>query len=739
MEMHERTTRIYMKLFLRLYSPLLILVFVLSAPAQDYPFQDPNLPMEDRIDNILSLMTLDEKVQCLGTDPSVPRLGIRGSRHIEGLHGLARGGPSNWGQRDPETTTIFPQAIGLAQSWDTDLIQQAAAIQAYEARYLFQSENYNKGALVIRAPIADPGRDPRWGRIEESFGEDAWFVGTMATAFIRGLQGSHPEYWKTASLMKHFLANSNEDTRTTSSSDFDERLFREYYSLPFYMGVHYGGSQSFMAAYNAYNGIPMTVHPAIREVAVDEWGVDGIICTDAWAYTLLVTEHNYFPDMKTAAAACINAGISQFLDEYREGVYEAFAGALITEADIDEVIRGNYRVMIRLGLLDPPDLVPYSGIGGNDEREPWLSRAHQQTTREITQRTIVLLKNTDNFLPLDTHNLASIAVIGPLSSEVRLDWYSGTPPYLVTPLQGIRNKLKDNYSEADVSLLYARDNRNNRAVAAAGEADVAIVFVGNHPTCFDAPWGVCDVASDGREAVDRKSIDLEQEELIRQVYAANPNTIVVLVSSFPYAINWTQDHVPAILHITHSSQEHGNAIADVLFGDANPAGRLVLTWPRSIGQLPPLLDYDIRNGRTYMYLEEAPLYPFGYGLSYTSFEYSNPGTDADTLAADGTISISVDVQNTGDRTGDEVVQVYIRHTESQVDRPIKELRGFSRITMDPGELKTVSIPIRAETLAYWDEYERRFVVEEGNIEIMIGGSSADIRHRLIVPVVHRKK
>lgn len=698
--------------------------------AQLYPFQNPNLSIEERVENIITLLTLDEKVSCLSTNPSVSRLGIKGTGHIEGLHGVAKGGPSNWGQRDPVNTTTFPQAIGLAESWDPEVLRRVAEIEGYEARYMFQAEKYKKGGLVIRAPNADIGRDPRWGRTEECFGEDAWFNGTMVVAFVKGLQGNHPKYWLTASLMKHFLANSNENERNTSSSDFDDRLFREYYSHPFRMGVIEGGARAYMAAYNSYNGIPCTVHPILKEVTVKEWGQDGIICTDGGAYGLLVTDHKYYPDLNKAAAGCLRAGINQFLDRYREGVYGAMANGYMTEATIDSVIKGNFRVMIKLGLLDPPEMVPYSGIGVSDTLEPWLGEWHKTAAREVTQKTMVLLKNSNNTLPLDKSKLKSIAVIGPRADEVLLDWYSGTPPYAVTPLAGIRNKVG-----AGIDVRYAKDNTEGAAVGIAKAADVAIIFVGNHPYCYDASWGKCTLPSDGREAVDRQAINLEQEELIKQVYRANPNTVVVLISSFPYAINWTQENVPAIIHLTHSSQELGNALADALFGEVNPGGRLVQTWPKALEQLPPMMNYNLRNGRTYMYFKGEPLYPFGYGLSYTTFAYSNLRVSSDKLKAQGEISISVNIRNTGKRTGDEVVQLYVKHLNSYLERPIKELRGFKRVTLKPNETKSVAVPLQAETLAYWDESQRRFVVELGKIAVMVGSSSADIKLEKVVEVV----
>jgi beta-glucosidase len=242
------------------------------------------------------------------------------------------------------------------------------------------------------------------------------------------------------------------------------------------------------------------------------------------------------------------------------------------------------------------------------------------------------------------------------------------------------------------------------------------------------------VPSEGREAVDRKSISLEQEELIQQVYAANPKTIVVLLSSFPYAINWTQEHVPAVVHLTQNSEELGNALADVLFGDFNPAGRLVQTWPKSLEQLPPMMDYDIRHGRTYLYFKGEPLYPFGYGLSYTTFKYSNLKTSAPSLAKDGSVTVSVDVKNSGRRAGDEVVQLYVRHLNSSVPRPVQELRGFKRVALQSGESKTVEISLSAKSLAYWNTNRHAFVLEPGKIELLAGGSSADIRLKKTINV-----
>ena len=695
-----------------------------AATAYEHPFQNPDLPEERRVDDLLSLMTLEEKVECLGTNPSVPRLGVKGSGHSEGLHGLAQGGPGGWGREHPTTTTTFPQAIGMAETWDREVVSRAAEAEAVEARYIFQ--RYGRGGLVIRAPNADLGRDPRWGRTEECYGEDAYFNGALTVAYVRGLQGPDARYWRAAALLKHFLANSNEQGRAHTSSDFDERLLREYYSVPFRKGIVEGGARAFMAAYNKVNGVPMAVNPLLEELTRREWGNDGIICTDGGAMKQLVTEHKAFADFEQASAAVVKAGIGQFLDDYREAVRGALKRGLLTEADVDRALRGNFRVMLRLGLLDPPARVPYSKIGEGEE--PWKTEAHRSLARLVTQKSIVLLKNSKGLLPLERSRLKSIAVIGPRADRVLLDWYSGTPPYVVTPLEGIRER-----AGPAVSVRHAKDDEGGAAARLARESDVAVVVVGNHPTC-DAGWEKCPVLSDGKEAVDRRSITLEQEELIKAVFAANPNTVVVLKSSFPYSINWTQGNVPAIVHLTHNSQEEGRALADVLFGDYNPAGRLVQTWPASIEQLPPMIDYDIRRGRTYMYFKGAPLYPFGFGLSYTTFAYAGLRASASTVRAGGSIDVSFDLKNTGARDGEEVAQLYVTHLGSAVERPLRELKGFARVALKAGERRRVTLRLAADELAYWDARLKRFTLEPGRVRLSVGGSSADARLSRVVSV-----
>lgn len=715
-------------------------VSCISLGQEHYPFQDRSLPEDKRIEDLLSRMTLDEKIACLSSHPRIPRLGFLGSQHVEGLHGLALGGPAGWGGKgkQPVPTTQFPQSRGLGQTWDPELLRQLAAVEAQETRYAFQRQTDSRGGIVVRAPNADLSRDPRWGRSEESYGEDPFLVGSLTVGFVKGLQGTDPQYWETASLLKHFLANSNEDGRGGSSSNFDERLFHEYYAVPFRMGIEQGGAQAFMTSYNAWNGIPMTANPVLRNVVMKDWGFHGIICTDAGALTNMVTEHKYYPDMAHAAAGAIHAGINQFLDKYEDAVREAYQQHLITEAEIGENIKGVFRVMLRLGLLDAPQATSYARIGTASDTElsrgePWNWPEHKQLVRRVTDESIVLLKNaspknSESLLPIDAAKVKSIAVIGPYADQVLLDWYSGTPPYPISSLEGIRRR-----AGARIQVSYASGKDLDQAETLAKTADIAIVILGNHPTC-DAGWAKCPKPSDGKESIDRKTLVLEDEEIAKHVFAVNKKTILVMRTSFPYLINWSKENLPAIVGMVHNSEEEGAGLADVLFGDYNPAGRLSQTWPASMEQLPSMMDYDIRHGRTYLYAKEKPLFAFGYGLSYSSFRYSNVRIPSSILRGGSTATVTVKVENTSNRDGDEVVQLYVRHLDSKVSRPIQELKAYQRVPIKTHESRTVSLPLPISSLAYWDLESHAFKIEADKVEISIGASSDDLRLRQTVKV-----
>jgi len=693
---------------------------VVAAQA-DYPFRNTKLSDDQRIADLLSHLTLEEKINLMSDHPKIPRLGIVFSGQVEGLHGLALGGPAGWGGRgrQPVPTTTFPQEKGLGATWDPDLLKKVGALEGYEARYYYQNPVFDRGGVVVRAPNADLSRDPRWGRTEESYGEDPFLVGTLTVAFAQGVQGPDPKHWQAASLMKHFLANENEDGRTHSSSDFDERLFREYYSVPFRMGFEEGGSRAVMAAYNGWNGIPMMIHPVLKDVMIKEWGNDGLICTDGGALGLLITSHKTFPDKEHGAAAAVKAGINHFLDTYKDDLAQAVKDGLISEGEIDASLKNLLRLYLSLGEMDPPDADPYAKIGRETggELPPWERDSSKTLARQATDESIVLLKNDNSTLPLDRAKLKTIAVIGPWTDQALQDWYSGTWPYSVTILDGIREAAGQG-----IKVLFADGSDSAEAAKLARAADVAIVVVGNHPEC-NAGWDQCPTPSNGKEDVDRKTIVLEQEALVKQVFAANPKTIEVLRSSFPYAIVWSQQNLPAIVHMVHNSQEEGHGLADVLFGDYSPAGRLTQTWPTGDAQLQPIMDYNLLDGRTYLYSKEKPLYAFGYGLSYTTFSFEGLKLSTPKLEADGTVQVTVNVKNSGARASDEVVQMYVQHLGSAVTRPQLELKGFKRVPIEAGAEQNVAFDLKARDLAYWDSKSHAWRVEKEQVRVLAGGSS----------------
>ena len=599
----------------RLFGILLIVAWgSICLRAQEYPFRDTSLSEDERLDNAVSLMTVEEKLATV-TGQGVPRLGIANPGATEAIHGIVRGGDAElpnlgnagqfggWpGRPKPKYTnsTAFPQAYGVGETWDREMARTVGEVMSYEAR--FYSKDAPWKCLILWAPNADLARDPRWGRTEESFGEDPFLVGEMVAAEVRGIQGDNPRYWRGASLMKHFLANSNEDNRYKTDSRFDEALFREYYSYGFWKGAR-AGAMSLMTAYNAYNGIPCIAAPFIKEILFDEWGMKGTIVDDAGAlpFMFMPQMHGYAADINDAIKMALEAGLTRFIDSRFEQVKAAYDAGYISDEVLDERTKSNLRTMLRLGLMD--DECPYDAQEfGSEEDLPWERQEFKDKARLVTQKSIVLLKN-NGILPLDTAKVRKIAVFGNRAEQVLKDWYGALPAYRVSPLDGIKAYVDSNR----VEVRFQRWDSDGSAQELARWADVCIVCVGNHPATspdwgpqsVQSPWAMGTVAGDGREALDRRSLQLETEDLIKVVWQANHNTVVTLISSFPFAINWTAANVPAIVHLTQCSQELGNALADVLFGAYNPAGRTTQTWVADILDLPNMLDYDIRHGRTY--------------------------------------------------------------------------------------------------------------------------------------------
>jgi beta-glucosidase len=716
-----------------------------SNPADyPYPFWDPCLPREERLANLLSTLTIDEKLTLLASNHvAVPRIGLPpASLGAEALHGLGiffapAGTPA-------AASTQFPQVFGLGESWDPDLMKTVGATTGYEARAYNArgiSDTGRGTGVVLRGPNVDLVHDPRWGRTEESFGEDPYLVGEMAKGYLAGLHGSDPQYLLAAGTLKHFAANSNETTRLSSSSNLDGRNMHEYYFATFRTAVREGRADGIMTAYNQINGIPAGVSPTLKEIVQRDWGYDGFFSTDGQAATHWVQDQHYFETVEQAIGAAIKDGASGVLLQSMAAmtVKNAFALGHFTEADADAAIGPALRIRFRTGDFDPPDRVPYKQILASET--PWSTAEAQARALDVTRRTIVLLKNANATLPLDRAALGSIAVIGPRSDSVIRDWYGGPTPYpAVTGHQGIINRL----AGTDVMVRFAVNDNGGAAVSTAAASDAAIVFVGNHPTCGEPypPWGTCPSPYEGREQVDRVHLGLEPSQLalVQSVATVNPRTIVVLVSSFPQAIGWINDNIPAIVHVSNSSQELGNAVADVLFGDYNPGGRTTTTWYQSETDIPTAIDdYDIKQGTTYWYFTGTPLYPFGYGLSYATFEYSNLTLSADHLPAScGSVEVGVDVTNTSGVAGDEVVQLYVSYPDSAVQRPIQQLRGFRRVNIAAGATAHVTLPLSGADLAYYNERAGKFTVEAGKaVELQIGASSRDIRLHGTLPVTFR--
>ncbi|MES2796161.1 MAG: glycoside hydrolase family 3 N-terminal domain-containing protein, partial [Bacteroidota bacterium] len=496
------------KVFILFFILALSCIFRIKAQ-QTYPFQNVDLSTDQRVDNVISLMTLEEKVGYI-LDYKVPRLNIASPGSAEGIH-QALIKPPQMGAK-PIPTTSFSQVYGMGSTWNPELMKKAGNVMAYEARYATQNEKYKLSSLMLWGASTDLARDPRWGRTDESYGEDPFLVGTMATALTKGIQGGNPNYFMAGALLKHFFANSNETTRARSSSNFSNRLMREYYGAPFQMTFTKGGAKSYMASYNAWNGIPMTVHPMLREVVAKEWGADWIVSSDFLAVDHVAVQHKYLKSKEETIAAAIKLGMNQVLDfgGLIQFINKALADKLLTEADIDKAIRGKVKAAMKLGLLDNSDKNPYKTIGTNGESEPWNSEKHKSVALQVARESVVLLKNDKNILPLNKGKIKTIAVIGPHADSVLFDFYSGVTPYAISIVQGLKNKLGSN-----VEIKFVPNNEYNAAVNAAKSADYVIVVIGNDPMCgtknlgeafnFDSSTKECKECGEGREGRDRQS------------------------------------------------------------------------------------------------------------------------------------------------------------------------------------------------------------------------------------------
>lgn len=684
-------------------------------------FQDPTQTIKVRVADLVAKMTLQEKIsQMLHTSPAVERLGIPTYNWWnEALHGVARAG----------IATVFPQAIGLAATWNADLMLNIATAISDEARAKHHEavRNGERGwyqGLTFWSPNINIFRDPRWGRGQETYGEDPYLTARMGVNFVRGLQGDDPHYLKLVATPKHFAVHSGpEADRHGFDAIANQRDLWETYLPAFEATVVEANAESVMGAYNRTNGEPCCASPTLlQSILREKWGFTGYVVSDCGAIGDIYRHHQVVATAAEAAALAVKNGCELNCGETYPTLLDAVAQGLISEVEIDVAVKRLFMARFRLGMFDPPEQVPYANI-------PFSvvdSAENRLLALQTAQQSIVLLKNQNDFLPLPK-NFGTIAVIGPNAHdpELLLGNYNGTPSVSVTPLRGIQAKVGDT-----TRVLYAqgcdviRPDQSGFAAAIqhAESADV-VIFCAGLSQRLEGEEGE-EVLGEGWDEVgggDRPHIDLPnvQQQLLQALYETGTPIVLVLLNGSALAVNWADRHLPAILEAWYPGEEGGTAIADVLFGDYNPAGRLPVTFYKSIDGLPLFADYSMEN-RTYRYFNGSVLYPFGYGLSYTKFVYRNLTIDQDPITLDDDLTITIDVTNIGDRAGDEVTQLYVTHANLIHPAPIRQLCGFQRNHLQPNETRTVRFSIKPRQIALANDYGERVVVSS-TLEFSVGG------------------
>jgi beta-glucosidase len=628
-------------------------------------------------------------------------------------------------------STSFPQAIGLASTWDPELVKQVFTAAG--------DEGGSRGADQVFTPVLDLARDPRWGRTEETYGEDPYLVSRMAVAAVTGLQGDtfNINRHHVVATMKHYAVHGQPEGGTnTAPGNYSERIIRENFLVPFEAAVKEGHVGSVMASYNEIDGIPSHInHWLLDKVLRQEWGFNGFVTSDGDGLQMLVNTHHVAATKGDAARLALAAGVDYDLSDgsvYRT-LLEQVKQGIVPESQLDRAVARVLATKFRLGLFENPYVDPDSAERTTNSAE------HRQLALKAAQKTIVLLKNDKNTLPLDLSKLKTIAVIGPNGDGLHLGGYSRGPSHSVTILQGIQervgNKAKVVYAEGcrftnkhqdwhgwfdnDVELVDPKTQADKikEAVEVAKRADVAILVIGENESTNREAW-----AENHRG--DRDSLDLlgAQNDLVKAVVETGTPTVVLLINGRPLSINYIAESVPAILEGWYLGQEGGTAAANVLFGDVNPGGKLPITFPHSVGDLPDYYNHKPSANRSYAFSTREPLFPFGYGLSYTTFKFENLRIEPKEIQPGGTAKVSVDVSNAGSREGDEVPQLYIHQKIASVTRPLKELKGFQRITLKPGEKKTVEFTITPDALSMLNT-DMHKVVEPGEFEVMVGPSS----------------
>ena len=759
------------------------IVFVPRTRSQASPpdYKNPRLPVERRVQDLLGRMTLEEKVAqlvCLWAErpETGPNAGFSTNRGDFSPAAAARSMKNGMGQiarqrerKDPreaarfanalqkwlventrlgipaifhdeilhglmaQKATHFPTPIALASSWDTELVTKVFTAAALETRA--------RGSHFVLGPNLDLAREPRWGRTEETYGEDPYLVSRMGVAVIKAIQGPGPgvDDEHVIATAKHFAAHGQPEGGTNIAPvNVSERVLREYFLPSFEAAVKEAGVMSVMASYNEIDGVPSHANKwLLRKVLREEWGFDGLVVSDYYGIPQLMSLHKVAGDKEEAARLAIEAGVEAEVPapDCFQTLVQLVRDGKVSEAAVDKAVARNLKAKFLLGLFENPYVDVERAARVTDSRE------HRALAAEAARRSITLLKNEGNILPLDRTRLRNVAVIGPNADRAHLGGYSDPNPAPgVSVLQGLKTKLGNSVNVthargvnitkeggdwwADTSTPSdpADDERLiAEAVNVAKAADAVVLVIGGNEDTNKEAWA-------DNHLGDRDTLDLagRQNDLVRAVLGAGKPTVAVLINSGPLSINYVAEKVPAILEGFYLGEETGTGVADVLFGDYNPSGKLPVSFPRSVGQLPIYYNHKPTAKRGYLYTSKEPLFPFGHGLSYTTFAYSNLKVTPERIGPAGSATVSVTVTNTGRRAGEEVAQLYITDLVSSVTRPVIELKDFKRVSLAPGESKTVTFTLTPDKLSFLDLDMRR-TVEPGWFDIMVGTSSVNTR------------
>jgi len=691
----------------------------ISLLAQKFPYQDPNKPIDERVADLVSRMTLQEKAyQMMNSAPGIERLGLLPFEWWnEALHGVARTGRA----------TVFPQNIGLAATFDPDLVKRIGEAISDEAWAKFniaqRMQNYGKyTGLTFYAPNINIFRDPRWGRGQETYGEDPYLTSRMGIAYVQGMQGDDPHFLKTAACAKHYVVHSGpEASRHAFDAEPPMKDFMETYTPAFEALVKEGKVQSVMCAYNRTFGKPCCGSSfLLSELLRNRWGFQGYITTDCDAITNFYKHHGAAADEVEACALAIKSGVDLDCGNEFQSLPKAVEKGLVTEKEIDQALSKLLETRFKLGLLDPVNNNPYSKIG----EEVIGCKKHTDLAYEAAAKSIVLLQNKNNLLPLKK-NIKSIFVTGPYaaSQDVLMGNYNGVSDHLTTVLEAIVGKVS-----AGTSVFYRQgvepsapnQNASNYAFGEGANSEV-IVGVFGISGVFEGEEGESTASN---TLGDRLNLNIPQNQLdfLRTMKKrSNKPIVLVLTGGSPVCTPELSEIADAIIFVWYPGQEGGRAVADALFGDVNPSGRLAITFPKSVDQLPAFDDYSMK-GRTYRYMTEEPLYPFGFGLSYTSFQYSDIAIDKTKIKKGETVTVTAKVTNTGKWDGEEVVQLYVTDVKASTRVPLYSLDGVKRLKLKSGESQTVSFQVTPHMMELVNDNGDR-VLESGEFKITIAGSS----------------